>query len=248
MSSICHNLESDFNLLATFLNSEFAYNIGGEVELKKNLGFLGMRSKKKGGGMKPKARWLEDLSIGFNFAYIYSEVQLPEAIDPRTGEPLPPGSLVSDCPQGDSDAAELCRITVQFSAASSKARPLQGQSPWIVNGFLDYDNERIGTNARIIYNAFGPRIRRIGGRGQGDEYQLPVHKLDLAFSQRIFQVADSTDSFEASTSHELRLLLNVGNILNWRMRWGQYDSAGKFFPTMEYTDGVDIQLGLSYSF
>lgn len=232
------------NFSATFVNTDKAYNVGGEFEVKKNLGFLGRRSKKNGGGTKKNTRWLEDLSVGANFAYIWSRVEIQPAVNRETGEVLGPEDPPSACAEGD----ERCQLQKQYGAASSSARPLQGQSPWIANGFVDYDNESTGTNVRMIYNAFGRRIRSIGGLGQSDEYQLPVHTLDLAFSQRLFRVADNTDEFLASTSNELRLTAKVGNILNWRVEWGQFDGQGEFYTTEFFRQGVDISLGLSYSF
>jgi len=232
------------NFSATFVNTDRAYNVGGEFEVKKNLGFLGRRSEKDGGGMKENARWLEDFSIGANFAYIWSRVEIARAVNRDTGQPLGPDEGPSSCADGD----EKCRLLAQYGAATSSSRPLQGQSPWIANGFIDYDNDVIGTNARVIYNAFGPRIRSIGGLGQSDEYQLQVHTLDLAFSQRLFQVADNTDPFLASTGHELRVTLKVGNILNWKKEWGQYDDQDKFYTTEFFREGIRVALGLNYSF
>jgi TonB-dependent receptor len=61
---------------------------------------------------------------------------------------------------------------------TSKERPLQGQSPWVVNLQLGYDNPDSGLSLTLLYNSFGPRITDVGQSGVPDTYELPVHRLD----------------------------------------------------------------------
>lgn len=74
------------------------------------------------------------------------------------------------------------RVTVpEGGNDTSDVRPLQGQSPWVVNAQLGYDNPELaeGVNIALIYNVFGPRILDVGQAGIPDTYELPVHRLDL---------------------------------------------------------------------
>ncbi|MHA4810851.1 TonB-dependent receptor [Flavitalea flava] len=78
-------------------------------------------------------------------------------------------------------------------------RPLQGQSPYVLNGGLFYENAGWGTKLGIVYNVNGPRIYaksilngKAGAQAGNDSLQfrpdlvqLPFHQLDLSFSQRI---------------------------------------------------------------
>ncbi|WP_437573648.1 carboxypeptidase regulatory-like domain-containing protein [Sorangium sp. So ce887] len=72
-------------------------------------------------------------------------------------------------------------VTIQ----SNPTHPLQGQSPFVVNLGLDYAGESTGTSARLLYNLFGARLKRVGSRGLEDEYEQPRHQIDLTVAQRL---------------------------------------------------------------
>jgi len=63
-------------------------------------------------------------------------------------------------------------------------RPLQGQSPYIINGRLQYENPDNGWSASISYNRVGRRIAYVGvdpkyGSTRQDIYEDPRNVLDL---------------------------------------------------------------------
>ena len=68
-------------------------------------------------------------------------------------------------------------------------RPMQGQSPYLVNAGLFYQNGRIGFAAGILYNRIGKRIVGIGRVSTSggdtfnsnipDMYEMPRNSLDL---------------------------------------------------------------------
>lgn len=64
-------------------------------------------------------------------------------------------------------------------------RALQGQSPWVVNAGLDWDQEEWGTSMSVLYFMFGPRILRVGTQGFDDTYEQPHGKLDFVASQKM---------------------------------------------------------------
>lgn len=77
-----------------------------------------------------------------------------------------------------------------------KGEPLQGQSPYVVNAGLFYENPSSGTKASLVYNVSGPRIYAKSQRTKADTLwddsyirphllQLPMHLLDLSVTQRI---------------------------------------------------------------
>lgn len=80
-----------------------------------------------------------------------------------------------------------------------KGRPLQGQSPYVLNGGLFYEKIGWGTKIGVIYNVSGPRIYAKASFNSAtdilqknerssirpDLLQLPAHLLDLAITQRI---------------------------------------------------------------
>ncbi len=74
---------------------------------------------------------------------------------------------------------------------TNSRRPLQGQSPFVINAVIGYDNLNWGTNIALLYNVYGKRISTVGARGgQGteglpDEYEMPFHNLDFVVSQTL---------------------------------------------------------------
>lgn len=128
-------------LTYSYENAHRATNYGVELEIKKNLDFIGLRN----------------LSWSFNGAWIKSEVQFAE------------GSLEKD-------------------------RPMQGQSPYLINTGVFYQHPRIGTSAGILYNRIGKRIVGVGrsSNTSGNDsntvpnsYEMPRNTLDLSFGQKL---------------------------------------------------------------
>ena len=72
---------------------------------------------------------------------------------------------------------------------------MQGQSPYLVNASLYYDNEKYGVSAGLLYNRIGKRIVGIGRADTGsgasvnndvpDTYELSRDIIDLSLSKRI---------------------------------------------------------------
>lgn len=75
---------------------------------------------------------------------------------------------------------------------TSKNRALQGQSPYVVNAQLLYENPDHGTNIAFLYNVFGKRITEVGVLGLPDVFEDPFHQLDIVVSQKL------TDHFTVS--------------------------------------------------
>jgi outer membrane receptor protein involved in Fe transport len=70
-------------------------------------------------------------------------------------------------------------------AQTSRKRALQGQSPYVINAQLGYDNADWGTSIAALYNVFGPRIDAVGIHGSPDTYEQPFHQLDLVVKQSL---------------------------------------------------------------
>lgn len=130
------------DLIYTYLNAEGANNYGVELDVKKNLGFIG----------------LSDFSLTFNGALIKSNVTFA------------PGTNNID-------------------------RPMQGQSPYIINTGLFYNNQEHGWSAAILYNRIGKRIVGVGNRygtaSDGSDrnipnsYEMPRDNIDISAGKRL---------------------------------------------------------------
>lgn len=88
--------------------------------------------------------------------------------------------------------ASLIASRVQLTATQSKVqqsdRRLQGQSPYIVNTGLFYQDDESGWQASLLYNVAGPRIWAVGAISQDpDIYEMPRHQIDLSVAKRFGQ-------------------------------------------------------------
>lgn len=180
--------------LVSFRNAQRAQNVGAELELRKNLEFLG----------EP----LEGFSLGTNFAYVYSRVELGARCNP--------------------DLDPTCDASVP-DVSTSRERPLQGQSPFVVNAYLDYVDADSGTEARLLYNAFGRRIEEVGGLGLPDTYEESIHDFDFVLSQEVYD--------------NLTLSFGIDNILNYPRRFTQGRERAVTYLAWP---GTTFTLGLSY--
>jgi outer membrane receptor for ferrienterochelin and colicin len=184
----------------TFENALAANNFGAEADIRKNLGFLGLKG----------------FTLGLNAALIYS------------------------------------RINFDHDNSLEVDRPMQGQSPYLVNLSLFYDLPSCGLNAGILYNRIGKRIVGIGrvdtGSGASinndvpDTYELPRDLLDFVLTKRI--------------GKHTELKLNAKDILNQDVVFIQYpkfvDNEGvvqtRNQTVKKFKPGINMFLGLQFNF
>ncbi len=112
---------------------------GAEFEVRKNLGFMG----------------LKNFEVNSNFSYIYSAVTRDSAeyaarvASARTGEVI------------------------------SELRPMQGQSPYMVNVGLNYNDPKKGWQGGLFYNVQGEKLYIVGVADNPDVYEVPFHSLNF---------------------------------------------------------------------
>jgi len=101
---------------------------------------------------------------------------------------------------------------------TSSSRPLQGQSPYVWNFQLGYDDTDRGINTALLYNVFGERIVDVGTNGAPDIYEQPRPQLDFIYSQRVtdhwklqFKAKNLLDpDVEITQGPETRIQFSVG--------------------------------------
>jgi TonB-dependent receptor len=80
---------------------------------------------------------------------------------------------------------------VQFAnTLTERNRPLQGQSPVVVNAALFYQNDKIGVSSSLMYNVIGKRILVAAQLNQAqvvvpDIYEMPRHVIDFSLNKKI---------------------------------------------------------------
>ena len=119
-------------------------------------------------------------------------------------------------------------------------RPLQGQSPYIINFGLYYNDEVTGFSVNAAYNLFGPRIFSVGDKVFPSWFELERHALD-------FQVAKKWGKQRFETK------LNIQNALNSPYRIYQDNNSDNKIEKQEaliqkYKTGTLFSLGLSWKF
>ena len=137
-----------------------------------------------------------------------------------------------------SDALQTMTLSGNVSLIQSRIdipnedRPLQGQSPYVLNFDLGYFVERTNTQLNALYNVFGRRIDEVGGGvaplRAPDTYEEPFHRVDLTVNQRL----------PASFS----LKVSVTNVLDQRVVLTRsdveilaYKPGVGFFGTLEWS-------------
>jgi len=123
------------------------------------------------------------------------------------------------------------KVTIPEKAGqvqTSSNRSLQGQSPYVVNVMLAYDDLNRGTSSSLMFHQFGRRLTDVGGQGNPDTYEESRPVMDFSFKQRLI-------------SH-LSLKLVAKNIFDPDYEWTQ-----KGETRIKYKKGRSITLGFTYS-
>lgn len=134
---------------------------------------------------------------------------------------------------------------VRFEEGSrEKNRPMQGQSPYLLNAGLFWQNADKGWTASILYNRIGKRIigvgRSIGNAGNEvrvpDSYEMPKNTVDLSVSKK----------FGA-----LELRLSARDLLAEKVVFKQFQETGKGNKdqiTRSFRPGQTINVNIEYRF
>lgn len=188
------------DLIYSYKNAKSAYSYGLELDVKKDLSFIG----------------LTNFSWSFNGALIHSRVKF-DANDHQ-----------------DSD------------------RPMQGQSPYLINTGLFYTNPTWNTNIALLYNRIGTRLIGVG-RSEGttgddtnarvpDSYEMPRDMIDFSASKK--------------WGKHLEVKLNIRNLLNSKIYYKQFahvtykdgHKEKKEEVTRSYRPGMNLGITAIYNF
>ena len=113
-------------------------------------------------------------------------------------------------------------------------RAMQGQSPYVMNYTLGYDNPDTGNSAYLLYNEIGESIASLGTDNNKDIYQKPFKKLDFSTKWRI--AGDDDDLIKYS------LGIKAENLLDSTMKFTQGDlTTTTFKPGRSFAIKLDIK-------
>lgn len=110
---------------------------------------------------------------------------------------------------------------------TSASRPLQGQSPYVWNFQVGYDDLDRGINTALLFNIFGERIVDVGTNGAPDIYQQPREVLDFVYSQKFgdrwkfkFRARNLLDpEIEITQGGQTRRSFRVGREFTVALEW-----------------------------
>ena len=148
-------------------------------------------------------RWSNFLAGG-NLSLIYSNVDIPES--------------------------EMAIIR-GFDPDAETSRSLQGQSPFVVNLDVIYDNLETGTAAGLYYNIFGRRLSEVSLGGTPNVFEEPRSSLDFTLSKRINGL--------------YTVKLAARNLLDSDHHFA-YPFKGTRYIAREYRKGRSFSVGLAY--
>ncbi len=120
--------------------------------------------------------FLSNLSLTGNYTRIFSEIEYTDA-----------------------------RTDAQGNAIyTQETRPMQGQSPWMINLGVYFVEPEWGTSVSVLYNKFGRRLRSVGDVRDQDVYEEPRDLLDLSVTQRITTFMEARLAFKNLLGKETR--------------------------------------------
>jgi len=134
--------------------------------------------------------------------------------------------------------ASNAHVTTDTVVAKGRAttRPLQGQSPYIINAGLYYNSEASGWQVNLLYNVAGKTLYFVGTDVYHDVYVMPRNVIDITFTKRL--------------SERFSVKGGITDILNQPVRYLNSGSVGgKLDQTIQsYKPGQVFSIGLTARF
>lgn len=131
-------------------------------------------------------------------------------------------SLISS--KVDIDKQQLELIRAQDPSAAS-TREMYGQSPYIINAFLGYNNDSLGLSVNLNYNVAGEKITLVVVDATPNVKAQPVHQLNVNLTKTL--------------GNHFKLRVSASNLLNPIVKQTQV------YKDVEYTFN-SYQLGRTY--
>ena len=154
----------------------------------------------------------EDLSFNANVSIINSELEMSE------------------------EELEARRLSLRDGEKLEDTRPLQGQSPYLVNLGMNYTNDDLGWQAGLFYNVQGETLEVVGTGDVPDVYTMPFHSLNF----------NLTKSFGKDQNSSINL--GIKNILDddIQSNYQSFKAEDQVFSRL--SPGRGFSLGYAYKF
>jgi outer membrane receptor for ferrienterochelin and colicin len=113
-------------------------------------------------------------------------------------------------------------------------RPMQGQSPYVINASLQYDVEKLGLNTTLLFNEIGRRILYVGNDAVPEIWESSRPLFDFQIAKKLYH-------------NRAEIRLNISDIFNQRANfYHDINDNGKYNKT---TDALAIsrQYGTTFN-
>ncbi len=131
---------------------------------------------------------------------------------------------------------------------SSYVRPMQGQSPYIINGGVSYNYPKADLSFTAVFNRIGERIFAVGNGEIPELFEAPRNVLDLALSKKFFKKMEAKLTISDVFSNPQVFYYNIDNkyqiVTEGRGRYSYQN--GKDFDIIRTRLGTNIGISLSY--
>ncbi|MBK9391051.1 MAG: TonB-dependent receptor [Bacteroidetes bacterium] len=155
--------------------------------------------------------------------------------------------------------AALIKSKVQFDEGDlNRDRPLQGQSPYMVNAGLFYYNDNNGLMITAMYNIIGKRIVAVGRPSPNEWedipniYEMPRNLFDLAISKKLNDNFEIKLGLKDLLNEQFKTIQTVNTTVNMADLTGGTDTNTKHFKRDQivkaYQPGRYFTLGITYKF
>ncbi len=139
------------------INAGIADLYGAEIEIRKAIGFQ----------QNKNIRFV----VGSNLTLVYSRIDM-------TKVKMNVGGV-------EYTEQEIRTMNAREGEVIDKYRPMYGQSPYIVNAFINFSNAKLGLTFNASYNVQGKKLAVIGVGGLPDVYEKPFHSLNMKVSKTV---------------------------------------------------------------
>ena len=196
------------------INSGQADLYGAEFEFRKAIGFKS----------KPHISFV----LGANFTYVISRVNMNNVIADNSYDSNNDGTPDSE--------KEIRQDNAREGEVIGDYRPMFGQSPFIVNGFLTFKNDTLGLILSLSYNVQGKKLAVIGVGALPDVYENSFHSLNL----KVSKLFGKNNRWKASLSG--RNLLASSRLKLYE----SYQSLSQIYES--FNPGIQISGSVTYVF
>ena len=120
-------------------------------------------------------------------------------------------------------------------------RPLQGQSPYLINFGIQYDIEKLGLNTTLLFNQIGRRILFVGNEAVSDIWENPRSLLDFQLAKKVL-------------NKKGEIKININDILNKQVKYYHdldnnktYSKNSKDVLAISRNYGTNFSISFSYN-